>query len=140
DRDGAERVRLGEQEGGLLAADPSRHVDVAEVLAHELCELPQDLVARLMAETVVDELEVIEIAEHDRQRRAKRARTHDLAVERLDEAAAIDETGQVVGCRLPLHEVVELRVLECDRRLRREPLRSLSRLLRAAGLRPQQYR
>ena len=48
---------------------------------------------------------------------------HDLALERLYEPAPVDETREIVRRRLPLHQVVQLRVLERNRRLRREPLR-----------------
>ena len=84
-----------------------------------------DVVAGGMPEAVVDALEVVEVGEEERQRRAEPLRAGDLGLERLDEAAAVDEPGELVGDRLLAHDLVEARVLERDRGLRGEPLGEL---------------
>ena len=74
-------------------------------------------------------LEVVQIREHERKRGFEQARPLELVLERLQEAAAVDEAGQFVGGRLPLDALVQPRVLEGDACLRREPLRERGRLL-----------
>ena len=69
-----------------------------------------------MAEGVVDELEVVQVGEDQcRWNDARGAR--DLALQRGHETAPVDETGQLVGHRLPLNGMVEVRILERDRSL-----------------------
>src|SRR5919204_415142 len=64
-----------------------------------------------------------------------------LELDDLHEPAPVREVGQLVGHRLRLHEPVQVRVLERDRGLGREPVRELLRLLReAAGRRVERER
>ena len=76
-----------------------------------------------MAAAVVDALEVVEVGEEQRQRRAEPARAGDLGLERLDEAAAVDEAGELVGDGLLADDLVQARVLERDRRPARRATR-----------------
>ena len=82
----------------------------------------------MVAEAIVDALEVVEVGEHDGQRRPEHLRPLELDLERLDEAAPVDEGGQFVRGRLPAHFVMEPRVLERDPGLGRDPFRELERL------------
>src|SRR6266498_5114394 len=54
-----------------------------------------------------------------------RSRPFELGLERLDEAAPIDEVRQLVGRRLAAHLFVEPRVLECDPGLCSDPFSQL---------------
>ena len=65
-----ERARLAgarEHERELLAAEPRRHVAVAAGGAQHVGEAPQHVVARVVAERVVDALEVVEVEHEQRQ-------------------------------------------------------------------------
>ena len=55
-------VGAGQEHGELLAAEPRGDVGAARGLAQHVGEAPQHLVARLVAERVVDALEVVEVA------------------------------------------------------------------------------
>ena len=82
----------------LLAAEADRRVVLARAGAQEVGEAAQDDVAGRVAERVVDALEVVEVADDERQRAAP-------AVEPVLEAAAVAQAGQ----RVELGEVAHLR-------------------------------
>ena len=126
--------RLREQDRELLAAEPGSDVDVATVRAEQVGERQENLVAGVMPEPVVDQLEVVQIGEHDRELPAEPLPPGDLRVERIEKAPTVDEARQLVGDRLPLDDVVEPRVLERDRSLGGEPLGEFRRLLAEAAL------
>ena len=131
--DGAVELRAGQEHGELLAAHARRRVDPAQVAAQQLGERPQRLVAGGVPAAVVDALEVVEVGEEERQRGVEPARAGDLALERLDEAAAVDEAGELVGDGLLADDLVQACVLERDRGLRGEPLGERGRLGREAA-------
>ena len=83
-------------------------------------ELAQDVVADGVAVHVVDRLEVVEVGEHERQRRAEALGARDLRGERVLALAAVRDAGEPVDERLPLDDPVQPRVLERDRRVRGE--------------------
>ena len=65
-----ERPRLAgarEHERELLAAEPRRHVTLAARGPQHVGEAPQHVVARVVAERVVDALEVVEVEHQQRQ-------------------------------------------------------------------------
>ena len=88
-----------------------------------------------MPEAVVDQLEVVQVDEDDRDGAAKARCSLDLRLERRDESPPIDETCQLIGHRLSLDDVVQAGVLQRDRRLRGEPLGQLLRFGRKAARR-----
>ena len=57
----------------------------------------EDLVAGAVAVAVVDDLEVVEVADDHRHRRALRSARAQLDVEALLEAAAVEQAGERVG-------------------------------------------
>ncbi len=61
------RAGLVEQDGELVTADPGHGVGRPEAVGEALGHPPQELVARGVAEGVVDRLEVVEVDEGDRQ-------------------------------------------------------------------------
>src|SRR5687768_16885157 len=121
----ADQIRLGEQDGELLPAVADGEVEVADVLAEHVGEAPQHLVSGLVAVAVVDLLEVVEVGEHEGERVAEPLGAAHLDGERLGEAAAVGELGELVGDRLALDGPVEPLVLERDRGLRRQPVGEL---------------
>ena len=85
---------------------------------------PQQGVAGLVAELVVDRPEVVEV-EHDQ---AERRALADAPLEPLLERPVVEQPGQVVGPRPDLDRLEDLGVLEGDRDLRREQLDELELL------------
>ena len=84
----ASRLRVGvrHQDRELVAADPEGAVGVADHLGDEAPHPLEQLVARRVALRVVDELEVVEVEDQQRDRHAIPAIPVDLAVELLLEA------------------------------------------------------
>jgi hypothetical protein len=81
-----------------------------------------------MPEAIVDPLEVVDVREHERERAAEARGAGDLRPERIHEAAPVRQAGELVRQRLTLDDVVQLGVLECDRRLGDQPARQLDGL------------
>ncbi len=101
-RPGARRV--GQDEGEFLAAVPCRYIPRAHAhLLEQPAHFAQAGVALDMAHGVVEALEVVEVAQHQRERHAVAARGEDLAVQDAVEAAPVDEAGEGVH----LHHLVE---------------------------------
>ena len=119
----------GKEHGELLAPVADGEVEVADVLAQDVGEETEHVVSRLVPVAVVDQLEVVEVGEHERERIAEAFRAAHLDGERFGEAATIRELGELVGDGLALHGPVQAFVLDRDRRLRREPVRELLGLL-----------
>src|SRR5512142_2547761 len=71
---GAGDADVGQKDAELLAAVAREDVADAQAAAHDLDEARQDGVAAEVAEAVVDLLEVIEVEDDERQRRAGAAR------------------------------------------------------------------
>ncbi len=67
---GSRRVRLivhvAQQDGELVATEPSNHVAVADTTLQASSDLDQQRIARGVSEAVVDRLEVVEVDEQDR--------------------------------------------------------------------------
>ena len=82
-----------------------------------------------MAEPVVHVLEVVEVTEDERRRLARARGPRELVGERVQELAPVRERRQLVRDGLLLHELMEVCVLESDRRLCRDPFRRLARVL-----------
>ena len=55
------RVHLGHQDRKLVATQAGREITLAETAADDLCQLDQYAVADLVAQTVVDVLEVVDV-------------------------------------------------------------------------------
>ena len=61
-------LHVFEQHHELVAAEPAEDVVGSQQRAQPLGESDQHLVARRVAEAVVDDLEVVQVEEHDRDR------------------------------------------------------------------------
>ena len=66
-------VGVGQQHRELVAAEAGEHVVIAQPRAHRLGDLAQQVVALLMAERIVDELEVVDVNDRSRRHPGRRA-------------------------------------------------------------------
>ena len=118
----------GQHERELLAAEPRGHVGVARGRPQHLGEAPQDVVAGVVAERVVDALEVVEV-DHQQRQLAARAELVEVAVDRELEAAAVAQPGQrIVGGEV-LEPLEPPRGLDRAHRLVGEHAQRLQRLV-----------
>ena len=101
-------IRVRHQDGEFVAADPEGAVGRADGRDRQAAHLGQQLVAGGMAGCVVDELEVVEIDQHEREGRGVATRVLELAVELLVERAMVAEPGQRVSQRVEAGDLVEL--------------------------------
>ncbi len=94
-------VALLDQDHELVATEAGEQRVVAAVLLHRLAdavgELQQRLVAGLVAEGVVDPLEVVDVGEQQRQLAAGAAQQHQAVVQALAERQPVGEPGERVG-------------------------------------------
>ena len=103
-------VDLLEQHGELVAAQARERVARSHAAFEPPRDADQQLVARLVAEAVVDRLEAIEIeVEHGEQRLAERAAGAVKEVlEAVEEQRAVRELGQGIVERLSLELLLDL--------------------------------
>src|SRR5438270_7414207 len=98
------------------------------MLADQICCPPQELIAALMSELVVDDLEVVVIDEQEGERRAERSRAHKLVAERFIEPPSVVQPGEVVRDRLRAGDVMCPCIRKRGAGLRGQPFRELVRL------------
>src|SRR5579883_1021094 len=97
DRDGGADVDAGQNADHLLAAVPRRQILVAHPALEHLSDQAQDLIAELMAEPVVELLEVVDIDQKNAQRLAALHRRDLPQPQEVIERMAVGEPGQGVG-------------------------------------------
>ena len=98
-RDGSawSRVALGKSDGELVSAEPGEHVALAQALAEPVGDRVQQLVARLVAERVVDLLEAVQV-EHQRAAPSPVASgASHLGAQLFLEPAAVEQPGERVA-------------------------------------------
>ena len=102
-------ARLGHEHGELVAAEPGDRVVFAHCLSEASCNLLQHLVARRVAERVVDLLEAVQVHRQDGHLTAALLRLGDRLGNTLDKQGAIGEPGErvVLGliAQLPLDDL-----------------------------------
>ena len=103
----AESVDAVEQDGELVAAEAGDRVGRAHRRLEPPRDLLQDRVAGRVAEAVVDGLEVVEVDEHDADRRASATRAHDRVLDAVGEQRAVGEARDRVVERLVRELVLE---------------------------------
>ena len=86
-----------QQDGELVATQPGDRVGAPDMLGEQLGGLAQRVVADEVAVPVVDRLEVVEIADHQHAVRSAATGRRDGALELGEEAAAIEQPGELVG-------------------------------------------
>ena len=103
----------------LVAADPREHGRLADHLAQPARDALDRQVPELVAERVVDRLEVVEVEQHHRQRTVLALGGGERRLERLGQRRAVREAGQrvVVG---PVARKRRLPAAEVDREHRHE--------------------
>ena len=85
----------GEHQGELVAAEPG-HQSVVELLGEAVADAPQQLVADVVAEGVVDLLELVEVHHQQRHLLAGGRRLPHRAVQLLVEQAPVGQAGEPV--------------------------------------------
>ena len=93
---GVEPARLRQHHGELVPADPVRLVAASQLAAQRVGEQLQRLVARVVAARVVDGLEVVQVAEQQREAGSP----FDLAHQPGAERAPVGQPGERVVGRL----------------------------------------
>ena len=112
-------VRVGKENGELVAAGPKRTICQTQGAAHELTEPVQNAVAGGVTFVVVDRLELVQVDDGKRQRHAVAHGGCDLALEVLVEGAVVAEARQRITERIGHGSLVpDLQV-----GMRREPRR-----------------
>ena len=124
-----DRLRLalgGEQDGELVAAQAPEDVGLAQAVAQRAGAGDDELVARGVAEAVVDRLEAVEVEHEQRALGAVAPAARDVLGQRAIDAAAVEQPGERVvigqvaqlvleaaalGDVLDLHEHVDRRAL-----------------------------
>ena len=96
-----------EQDGELVAAEARDGVGRAHRCLEPARDLLQDGVAGRVAEAVVDRLEVVEVDEHDADRRAASDRAHERVLDAVGEQRAVGEVRDGVVERLVRELVLE---------------------------------
>ena len=136
---------IPEEDRELVAADPGREVPGPQGRLDALADGREELVARGVAEGVVDDLEVVEVEEQDDRDQPGRVGRLEALGHALGEERPVGEPGQGVVVGLVLELVLESRqgaerlfqlaVLERDRRVAGERLEQLEivGVERAAG-------
>jgi hypothetical protein len=101
-------IRLGKEHRELVPADPRQEIRLPDAVSHGARHALQKVVARLVAEGVVDVLEVVQVDHENGARGAVARHPLGLTGELLLETAPVDE---------PRQEVVIGQVLEALRQL-----------------------
>jgi hypothetical protein len=78
-----------EQHGEFVTTEASQQVARAQRLLQPFCHRDQQLVARVVAEAVVDQLEAVDVSEEHRVRLVASARTPDRVIEVIEEEATV---------------------------------------------------
>ena len=93
-------VARAQDDRELVAAEPGERVLRTQQRAQTRADLAQHLVARVVAERVVELLEAVEVDEQQRELLVVLVARGHRRVEPIHEVAAVAEPGQVVGLRL----------------------------------------
>ncbi len=111
-------VRLGKEHGELVSAHSRQDVGLAHAVPERSRDAPEEIVARLVAEGVVDVLEVVQVDHEHRALGSVARHPLHLAGQLLLEAPPVEEAGQEIvvdqvleACRqlLALRDVLDLR-------------------------------
>ncbi|MNI32229.1 hypothetical protein D3C73_861350 [compost metagenome] len=96
-------IAQADEQAELVAAEARHHILLA---AHRTLDVAghdrEQFIAGIMAQAVVDTLEVVQVEEHHRKHAAFRGLLEQFLGENLVEAAAVDQTGQGVVVRCVL--------------------------------------
>ncbi len=113
---------LGQDQQELLAAVATGHVAGADSRREDPAQLPQERVAGLVAEGVVETLEVIQVEHDDRQRTPAPLRLPDLPRQGLLHEAAVEQPSERIADRLVAQGVSQAQVRQSQRHLLRRAM------------------
>ena len=102
-RDGGHGIDVAilDQNGELVSAQAREDVGASQRRLQDRCRLPQKIVARGVAAGIVDDLELIDIQQHQNVLRAGLLEPVERSLEPLLERAAIGEARQCIVRGLP---------------------------------------
>src|SRR5208282_5877007 len=89
-------AKPGLNDGELVAAETRDRVDLPQALLEPLCDRHEQLVSHLVAERVVDVLELIEVEKEDRKTVVASLHPADLLLEALAEHHSVRQVGQEI--------------------------------------------
>ena len=104
-------VGVGQQYRELVAAEPRERVARAQPILQERRDRQDELVTGMVAERVVDVLEVVEVEDEQRPARSVARDVRDVGVELLLEAAAVEQARQRIVVGEPAQLVLEAAAL-----------------------------
>jgi len=107
--DAALLPRFHQQHGELLTTDPRGEIDAPCALPQYFADATNGIVAGVVAKTVIQILEVVDVDHQQAKRMIKAHGTANLALELPFEPAAIGQAGQVVG-KSGLFAYIEVRL------------------------------
>ena len=96
DGDGFAERRIRREHRELVAAEAREQIGPAQAIAQPLGRLHEQQVAVMMAETVVDDLEAVQVDEHHRHLPAVLAIGAPLRLQPMQQVAAVGQPGQRV--------------------------------------------
>ena len=98
-------IGLGQEERELLPTPPAGGIHGPQLIADTGCECLQDRIPRLMAQTVVDLLEVIDIQEQKRARAVEAPGMRQIAIKGGEQRAVVWQVRERIMHRLVLKPV-----------------------------------
>ncbi len=123
EREGILGVGVGRDDRELVAADPGRDVTCPLALHECARDRLKHAVAGLVAVSVIDELEAVEVEHRERERPAVAYRAAALFVQALLEGAVIEKAGEPVGGGLAVKRLQRVGLRQRDRDQRGEALK-----------------
>ena len=89
--------RFGQDNAELFASIAANHIVHPEKFAKQVCDGPQDQIACVMTEGIVEALEMIEVDEQDRYRMVLADGALHFPLQRFLHEAAIEKPGQRIA-------------------------------------------
>ena len=108
-------ARAPQQHGELVAAEAGDPVPLAQSGEDPRAELREHAVAGVVAERVVELLEVVEVDDEQRERLVRGARVVDRAAQLTVESAPVRQARQLVGARLAARLGQPAQLVDADR-------------------------
>ena len=105
----------GQDQRELLAAVPGQQVGGAQALVGLAAQRPEQAIAGLVPVTVVEDLEVVEVDQADRDRAPVAHRAGDLALQMLVPGAAVGQAGEGIRARQALEAAPRTPVMDLER-------------------------
>ena len=99
---GLRQIGFRQQQREFFAADPRQHIALALAVARQIGQMHDHLVADLVAETVIDRFEIVDVDHQERDRPPIAAGPRPFVIRQRQKVPAIIDAGHAVGGRQPL--------------------------------------